>query len=48
MPTITPFLWFDTQAQEAMAFYTSIFKDSKVIASNPMTCLLYTSDAADE
>ena len=35
MPTITPFLWFDTQAQEAMTFYTSIFKDSKVIASNP-------------
>ena len=37
MPTITPFLWFDTQAQDAMAFYTSIFKDSKVISSNPMT-----------
>jgi predicted 3-demethylubiquinone-9 3-methyltransferase (glyoxalase superfamily) len=36
MPTITPFLWFDTQAQDAMAFYTSIFKDSKVISSNPM------------
>ena len=36
MPTITPFLWFDTQAQEAMTFYTSIFKDSKVISSNPM------------
>jgi len=37
MPTITPFLWFDTQAQEAMTFYTSIFKDSKVISSNPMS-----------
>ena len=37
MPSITPFLWFDTQAQEAMTFYTSIFMDSKVIASNPMT-----------
>ena len=37
MPTITPFLWFDGQAQEAMTFYTSIFKDSKVIASNPMS-----------
>jgi predicted 3-demethylubiquinone-9 3-methyltransferase (glyoxalase superfamily) len=36
MQTITPFLWFDTQAQEAMLFYTSIFKDSKVISSNPM------------
>jgi len=32
MPTITPFLWFDTQAEEAMTFYTSIFKRSKVIS----------------
>ena len=30
MQKITPFLWFDTQAEEAMLFYTSIFKDSKV------------------
>jgi predicted 3-demethylubiquinone-9 3-methyltransferase (glyoxalase superfamily) len=34
MPTITPFLWFDTQAEEAMTFYTSVFKRSKVIAVN--------------
>ena len=34
MPTITPFLWFDTQAEEAMNLYTSIFKNSKVIAVN--------------
>ncbi len=27
---ITPFLWFDRQAEEAANFYTSIFKDSKV------------------
>ena len=27
---ITPFLWFDTQAEEAVKFYTSIFKNSKV------------------
>ncbi|PSR53805.1 hypothetical protein AHMF7605_09860 [Adhaeribacter arboris] len=27
---ITPFLWFDNQAEEAMLFYTSIFKDSKI------------------
>lgn len=26
---ITPFLWFDTQAEEAMNFYVSIFKNSK-------------------
>ena len=34
MPTITPFLWFDTQAEEAMNFYASIFKRSKVLATN--------------
>lgn len=31
MQKITPFLWFDDQAEEAMDFYTSIFEDSKVI-----------------
>ena len=30
MQKITPFLWFDTEAEEAMNFYTSIFKNSKV------------------
>lgn len=30
MQKITPFLWFDHQAEEAMNFYTSIFKNSKV------------------
>jgi predicted 3-demethylubiquinone-9 3-methyltransferase (glyoxalase superfamily) len=34
MPTITPFLWFDTQAEEAMTFYASIFKRSKVTSVN--------------
>ena len=34
MPTITPFLWFDSQAEEAMNFYASIFKRSKVISIN--------------
>ena len=29
---ITPFLWFDNQAEEAMNFYVSIFKNSKVIS----------------
>jgi predicted 3-demethylubiquinone-9 3-methyltransferase (glyoxalase superfamily) len=28
---ITPNLWFDTEAEEAANFYTSIFKDSKVV-----------------
>ena len=30
MQKITPFLWFNDQAEEAMNFYVSIFKDSKV------------------
>lgn len=31
MQTITPFLWFNGNAEEAMNFYTSIFTNSKVI-----------------
>lgn len=30
MQKITPFLWFDDKAEEAMNFYTSIFKNSRV------------------
>ena len=30
MRKITPFLWFDTQAEEAANFYVSVFKNSKV------------------
>ena len=30
MPKITSFLWFDSQAEEAVKLYTSIFKNSKV------------------
>jgi predicted 3-demethylubiquinone-9 3-methyltransferase (glyoxalase superfamily) len=29
MQKITPFLWFDDQAEEAVKFYTSLFKNSK-------------------
>jgi len=29
---ITTFLWFDNNAEEAMEFYTSIFKNSKVVS----------------
>jgi predicted 3-demethylubiquinone-9 3-methyltransferase (glyoxalase superfamily) len=32
MQKITPFLWFDNQAEEAANFYVSIFKDSKVLS----------------
>jgi predicted 3-demethylubiquinone-9 3-methyltransferase (glyoxalase superfamily) len=31
MQPITPFLWFDTQAEEAMNFYVSVFKNSKIL-----------------
>lgn len=32
MQKITPFLWFNRNAEEAMNFYVSIFKDSKVLS----------------
>src|SRR5215472_13464888 len=32
MQKITPFLWFDNNAEEAVHFYTSIFKDSKIVS----------------
>jgi len=35
MKKITPFLWFDTQAEEAMNFYVSIFKNSRVLNVSP-------------
>ncbi len=31
MQKITPFLWFDDQAEEAMQFYTSIFQNSRIV-----------------
>lgn len=30
MQKITPFLWFDGQAEEAMQFYVSVFRNSKI------------------
>ncbi|HEV8060250.1 MAG TPA: VOC family protein [Gemmataceae bacterium] len=32
MQKITPFLWFDTRAEEAMNFYVSTFKNSKTVS----------------
>jgi len=32
MPKITPFLWFDTQAEEATNLYVSLFKNSKILS----------------
>ena len=31
MQTITPFLWFDGKAEEAIKLYTSVFKNSKIV-----------------
>lgn len=31
MQKITPFLWFDNNAEEAMNFYVSVFKDAKIL-----------------
>ncbi len=36
MQKITPFLWYDGQAEEAAKFYTSLFKNSSVDNVNPM------------
>lgn len=35
MQSITPFLWFDNQAEEAMNFYTSVFEDAKILNTMP-------------
>jgi predicted 3-demethylubiquinone-9 3-methyltransferase (glyoxalase superfamily) len=35
MQKIIPFLWFDTQAEEAMNFYCSLFRNSKVLGITP-------------
>ena len=33
MQKITPFLWFDSNAEEAVGFYLSVFKDGKIHAT---------------
>ena len=35
MPRITPCLWFDGQAEEAAAFYASVFPDCEVVSVTP-------------
>ena len=34
---IIPNLWFDTEAEEAADFYTSVFKDSRIITKTHYT-----------
>ncbi len=43
MQKITPFLWFDGQAEDAANFYTSVFKNSKILR-----ILRYTEEAAEK
>jgi predicted 3-demethylubiquinone-9 3-methyltransferase (glyoxalase superfamily) len=31
MPNVTPWLWFDTEGEEAADFYTSVFPNSKIL-----------------
>ena len=31
MPKISPCLWFDNQAEEAVNFYVSVFKNSRIV-----------------
>lgn len=35
MQKITTFLWFDANAEEAMTFYVSVFKNSKIVSTMP-------------
>lgn len=34
MQTITPCLWFDTEAEEAATFYTSVFDNSRILSAS--------------
>ena len=43
MQKITPFLWFDDQAEDAVNFYTSLFKNSKI-----GRIFRYTEEAAEK
>ena len=36
MPKVFPHLWFQNQAEEAMEFYMSVFKGSKVLSSTKL------------
>lgn len=36
MKKITPFIWFDNEAAAAAKFYTSVFKDAKIIDSTTL------------
>jgi predicted 3-demethylubiquinone-9 3-methyltransferase (glyoxalase superfamily) len=35
--SVTPFLWFDSGAEEAARFYVSLIKGSKIVSASPMS-----------
>ena len=35
MPNVTPFLWFDGNAEEATNFYLSVFRNSRLLSTMP-------------
>jgi len=35
MAKVSPFLWFEGNMQEAVSFYTSVFKEAKLVSMNP-------------
>ena len=37
MDRITPCLWFDTEAEEAAQYYTSMFPNSRIVRGRPTT-----------
>jgi predicted 3-demethylubiquinone-9 3-methyltransferase (glyoxalase superfamily) len=43
-PKITPFLWFDNQAEEAMNFYVSVFPNSEALGVNRMGDTVITTN----
>lgn len=45
MQKITTFLWFDDQAEEAATFYTSLFKDSRIVE---VTAVMVTFELAGQ
>lgn len=42
MQKITPFLWFDNQAEEAIDFYLKVFKAGRVVSMNRQSGKVFT------
>jgi len=40
MQKITPFLWYNGNVEDAVKFYTSVFKTSKVLKLSPMSAII--------